>query len=64
MKPEERLAEIARHYAYRRRHHIAHTGHTVHRLLDAVSTLLGQRVAIVETQSSSSTSVKPTEAKL
>lgn len=42
----EKVAEIARHYAYRRRHHIDHTGHTVHRLLDALSTLLGTRVTL------------------
>src|SRR5262245_58958434 len=36
----DRVAEIARVYAYRRRHKIAHTGHTVHRLEAAVSALL------------------------
>lgn len=42
----ERVAQIAREYAHRRRHHIDHTGHTVHRLLDAVSALLGRRVTV------------------
>jgi hypothetical protein len=42
----EKVATIAREYAHRRRHHIDHTGHTVHRLLDAVSALLGQRVTL------------------
>jgi hypothetical protein len=42
----EQVAEIAKTYAYRRSHNIDHTGHTVHRLLDAVSALLGQRVII------------------
>lgn len=40
----EQVAAIARQYAYRRRHNIEHTGHTVHRLLEAVSALLGERV--------------------
>lgn len=44
----QRVAEIATAYAYRRAHHIAHTGHTVQRLLDAVSALLGERVVIDE----------------
>ena len=51
MTPEaaaERVAEIARVYAYRRKHHIAHTGHTVHRLLRAVGALLGKPVTFVE----------------
>lgn len=53
MKPEDyakRVAEIAHVYAYRRRHHIPHTGHTVHRLLDAVSALLGQKVTLDDSQ--------------
>lgn len=44
----EKVATIAREYAHRRRHHIDHTGHTVHRLLDAVSALLGRKVIIHE----------------
>lgn len=40
----EQVAAIARQYAYRRRYNIEHTGHTVHRLLEAVSQLLGERV--------------------
>ena len=36
----ERVATIARAYAYRRRRNIAHTAHTVHRLEAAVSELL------------------------
>lgn len=53
MKPEDyakKVADIAHVYAYRRRHHIAHTGHTVHRLLDAVSALLGQKVTLDDSQ--------------
>ena len=49
MTPEdkaERVIEIARAYAYRRRHHISHTGHTVRRLLEAVSKLIERPVAI------------------
>ncbi len=51
MTPEakaKRVAEIARVYAFRQRHHIAHTGHTVHRLLDAVSDLIGRHVTAEE----------------
>ncbi len=44
----EAVAEIARVYAFRRQHSVAHTGHTVHRLLDAVSALLGKPVVIAE----------------
>jgi hypothetical protein len=47
-KRAETVAKIARAYAYRRRHHVAHTGHTVHRLLDAVSALLGKPVKIAD----------------
>lgn len=54
----DKVAEIARQFAYRRRYQIPHTGHTVRRLLEAVSDLLGQPVVL---QSSMSTSVKPTE---
>lgn len=46
MDHADRVATIARQYAERRRYHIPHTGHTVHRLLDAVSALLGQRVTL------------------
>lgn len=48
MDKAEQVAYLARQYAHRRRHLIPHTGHTVHRLLDAVSALLGQRVSIVD----------------
>jgi hypothetical protein len=51
MTPEakaERVAEIARLLAYRQRNRIAHSGHTVHRLLDAISSLLGRRVTVGE----------------
>jgi hypothetical protein len=51
MTPEaaaERVAEIARVYAYRRKHNIAHTGHTVRRLLLAVGALLGKPVTFAE----------------
>jgi hypothetical protein len=39
----EQVAEIARQYAYRRRHHIEHTGHTVRRLEAAVNQLLDRK---------------------
>jgi hypothetical protein len=39
----ERVATIARAYAYRRRRNIAHTAHTLHRLEAAVSDLLDRR---------------------
>lgn len=42
----ERVAEIALAYGYRQQHHIAHTGHTVRRLLEAVSDLIGRRVTV------------------
>lgn len=44
----ETVATIAREYARRRRHHIPHTGHTVNRLLAAVSALLDQEIVIRE----------------
>jgi hypothetical protein len=44
----ETVAKIARVYAHRRQHHIGHTGHTVHRLLDAVSALLGKPVILAD----------------
>ena len=44
----ETVAEIARIYAHRQQHHIDHTGHTLHRLLDAVSALIGRRVTLAD----------------
>jgi hypothetical protein len=47
MNPEanaQRVAEIAHALAYRQRHQIAHSSHTVRRLLLAVSVLVGRRV--------------------
>lgn len=44
----KQVAEIAKTYAYRRSNHIPHTGHTVHRLLEAVSKLIGKPVVIQE----------------
>jgi hypothetical protein len=44
----ETVAEIARTYAYRRQHHVGHTGHTVRRLLQAVSALLGKPVTLAD----------------
>jgi hypothetical protein len=46
----EAVAEIARQYAHRRQHQVGHTGHTVHRLLDAVSALLDRRVTLADTK--------------
>jgi hypothetical protein len=51
MTPEERaerVAEIARVYACRRKHRIPNTRHTVRRLLEAVSDLIGRRVTAEE----------------
>lgn len=42
------VAEIAHAFAYRRKHHIAHTGHTVNRLLAAVSVLLERPVTFAD----------------
>jgi hypothetical protein len=39
----EKLAQIARAYAFRTERHIEHTGHTRRRLLEAVADLLGAR---------------------
>ncbi len=44
----ETVAEIARAYARRRQHHVGHTGHTVHRLLEAVGDLIGKPVSDAE----------------
>lgn len=43
----DKVCKLARVYAHRQEHHINHTGHTVRRLLEAVSALLGRRVTIV-----------------
>jgi hypothetical protein len=51
MTPEakaERVCELVRVYAHRRRHHIDHTGHTVRSLLDAVGALLGKPVTFAD----------------
>jgi hypothetical protein len=51
MTPEaraERLIQIARAYAHRNRRGIPHTCHTVRRLLEAVSALLGRRVGFLD----------------
>ena len=40
----ERVAAIARQYAFRERNGIAHSGHTVTRLLQAVGELIGHRI--------------------
>ncbi len=53
MTPEdkaERVAAIARTYAHRRRHNVGHTAHTVRRLLEAVSALLGKPVTIADSR--------------
>jgi len=50
MNPEEKaevVAKIAKEVGYRKRHQIGHTGHTVRRLLEAVSDLLGAEVQVV-----------------
>ena len=51
MSPEARaavVAEIAEHYAHRQRYGVAHTGHTVNRLLAAVSALIGKPVVLAD----------------
>lgn len=42
------VAEIAAHLAYRQRHNIAHSGHTVRRLLLAVGALVGKPVTFAD----------------
>lgn len=44
----ESVAKIAHEYARRERNGVAHTGHTVNRLLEAVSKLIGHRVSVVD----------------
>lgn len=44
----ESVAKIAHEYARRERNGVAHTGHTVNRLLEAVSKLIGQQVSVVD----------------
>jgi hypothetical protein len=44
----DKVAEIAKQFAYRRRNQIPHTGHTVHRLFDALSDLLGKPVGFID----------------
>jgi len=42
-----RVADVAIDYARRRGLHIDHTGHTEHRLIEAVEALIGKKLTVV-----------------